>query len=111
MEPTTPPQLSSPVTSGSLTPRSIRGKQLTTAIAAAAMTMTTTQPTPGAYSPHPSAASRKSARDQDFSGSESGGRWVRGVPEDARGLPDASVKWQPDGLTMHTKKWFLKPDS
>ena len=22
-------------------------------------------------------------------------------------LPDASVQWQPDGLTIHTKKWFL----
>ena len=21
--------------------------------------------------------------------------------------PNASVRWQPDGLTIHTKKWFL----
>ena len=21
--------------------------------------------------------------------------------------PDASVQWQPDGLTIHTQKWFL----
>ena len=22
--------------------------------------------------------------------------------------PNASVQWQPDGLTIHTKKWFLE---
>ena len=51
---------------------------------------------------------RDRRRGQKMIQSEKGEVLLRGVGT-LRDLfpPNASVQWQPDGLTIHTKKWFL----
>ena len=67
----------------------------------------------GAHHAHPPAsrpASPSASRPESqasCSGSEKGEVLLRGVGTlPYFSPPDASVPWQPDGLTIHTKKWF-----